>query len=94
MVSLKKLTCPDGVSRKSLALYHYMAESESVPIPKSTDYRARPCDSIKHSALIWLDKTAVHFYSMLKSRLGLSDTLASRILVFSIRDDRSAAWKS
>lgn len=75
-----RLTCPEGITRKSLALYYYTVETKSARVPQSTDYRARPCDSMARSALIWLDKLAVHLYSEIKSRLALSDTLASRAL--------------
>jgi len=73
------LTCPEGVTRKSLALYYYTVD----PYPRkirSTDYRARPADGIADSALIWLDKQAVDLYSRAKARFGFSDDFASRVL--------------
>ena len=74
------LTCPENVSRKSLALYYYLTDSATVRGPSSTNYRARPGDGLRKSALIWLDKQAVHLYSRAKARFGFSDDLASRIL--------------
>ena len=53
------LTCPKGVSRKSLALYYYTLESDKKLTGHSTDYFARPQDGWRKSAMIWLDKKAV-----------------------------------
>jgi hypothetical protein len=78
----EKLRCPDGVSRKSLALYYYTIESDASFIGHSTDYKARPTDSKAKSALIWLDKQAVHLYSRAKEKFGISDDAASKILGF------------
>jgi len=75
------LTCPEGDSRKSLALYYYTIDQGRVPDKaRSTDYRARPGDGIGKSALIWLDKKAVDIYSRAKARFGFSDDLASKAL--------------
>jgi hypothetical protein len=73
------LACPDGQSRKSLALYYYTAE-DSEAVPKSTDYRARPKDGLGERSMIWIDKKAVDLYSRAKARFGFSDDWASRIL--------------
>lgn len=73
------LRCPEGVHRRSIALYYYTQEKDPSYKGKSTDYRARPQDGLK-AIPIWLDKTAVALFSKLKSKLGLSDQLASRIL--------------
>lgn len=74
------LDCPEGVSRKSVALYYYTVEQDSKSSPQSTNYRARPGDGIVQSAMIWLDKQAVNLYSRAKARFGFSDELASKIL--------------
>lgn len=74
------LSCPEGQSRKSLALYYYTID-ENVTA-RSTNYRARPKDSALKSALIWLDKEAVDLYSRAKARFGFSDEVASKILGF------------
>jgi Rps23 Pro-64 3,4-dihydroxylase Tpa1-like proline 4-hydroxylase len=73
------LTCPQGESRKSLALYYYTAE-EGDAILRSTDYRARPKDGLIEQGLIWLDTKAVDLYSRAKIRFGFSDDWASRLL--------------
>lgn len=74
------LRCPEGESRKSLALYYYTVDrSEHAPI-RSTNYRARPSDSLWDSAMIWLDKQAVDLYSRAKVRFGFSDEFASKVL--------------
>lgn len=75
----EKLACPEGVSRKSLALYYYTVEQGTVAA-RSTNYQARPTDSKGRAALIWLDKQAVDFYSRIKQKLGLRDDLASWVL--------------
>jgi len=74
------LTCPDGVSRKSLALYYYTVEQDDRFNVRSTDYFARPQDSRAKAAMIWLDKKAVDLYSRAKARFGFSDAFASRLL--------------
>ncbi|HUB02819.1 MAG TPA: 2OG-Fe(II) oxygenase [Terriglobales bacterium] len=74
------LSCPEGQSRKSLALYYYTIDEKVTA--RSTNYRARPKDGALKSALIWLDKEAVDLYSRAKARFGFSDEVASRILGF------------
>ncbi len=80
------LTCPVGVTRKSVALYYY---TEDVAVsPRSTNYRARPDDAKSKAALIWADKQAVSAYSKIKSRLGLSDDFASSLLALLSRSKK------
>lgn len=74
------LSCPEGQSRKSLALYYYTIDGNVTA--RSTNYRARPKDGALKSALIWLDKEAVDLYSRAKARFGFSDEVASKILGF------------
>lgn len=74
------LQCPEGASRKSLALYYYTEEKDPAVHARSTDYRARPSDGLVKSALIWLDKQALDVYSRAKARFGFSDDVASKIL--------------
>jgi len=76
------LTCPEGESRKSVALYYYTVEPEGAVIAHSTDYFARPQDGLWKSAMIWLDKELVDVYSRAKVRFGFSDELASKVLGF------------
>jgi len=80
------LRCPDGESRKSVALYYYTLDPNVTA--RSTNYRPRPEDGPLKSALIWLDKEAVHLYSQAKARFGFSDDFASRILGFLSRKRR------
>lgn len=74
------LTCPDGQSRKSLALYYYTVESGEQFAARSTDYFARPQDNWWKAAKIWMDKKAVDLYSRAKARFGFSDEFASKVL--------------
>lgn len=74
------LSCPEGASRKSLALYYYTVDDNRDFSPRSTNYRARPGDGAVKSALIWMDKQAVNMYSRAKASLGFSDEFASKVL--------------
>jgi len=76
------LRCPEGESRKSLALYYYTLESGVGAKAHSTNYRPRPEDGPLKSCMIWLDKEAVDLYSRAKARFGFSDEFASKILGF------------
>jgi len=76
------LTCPEGESRKSLALYYYTVEPDRAFTGHSTDYFARPQDTRRKAAMIWLDKKAVDLYSRAKERFGFSDEFASKVLGF------------
>jgi hypothetical protein len=76
------LICPQGESRKSLALYYYTVEQGRKVAGHSTDYFARPQDGWRKSAMIWLDKKAVDLYSRAKARFGFSDQFASKVLGF------------
>lgn len=71
------LAAPQGVSRKSLALY-YFTESEHA-VARPTQYRARPDDGWRR-ILIAADQQALRAYDVAKRRLGLSDDTASRLL--------------
>ena len=79
------LTCPEGVTRKSVALYYYT--EEAVVNARSTNYRARLEDARSKAALIWADKQAVSAYSKLKRKLGLSDNFASSLLALISRSE-------
>jgi len=80
------LTCPEGVTRKSVALYYYTEELAANA--RSTNYRARPEDALRKAALIWADKQAVAAYSKIKSKLGLSDNFASSLLALISRSNQ------
>jgi hypothetical protein len=76
------IQCPEGQSRKSLALYYYSVESDSKFATCSTTYRPRPGEGVINSALISLDNAALDMYSRAKAHFGFSDQLASKILGF------------
>jgi hypothetical protein len=59
-----------------LLLHGGQAKSTS----RSTNYHARPEDSLAKSVMIWLDKQAIALYSRAKARFGFSDDVASKIL--------------
>lgn len=71
------LQCPDGVARRSIALYYFTEEVR--PIRRPTKYRPRPGDGVKGIA-IWADRTALRLYDTAKTRLGLSDRVANGVL--------------
>ncbi len=73
------LNCPEGVTRKSIALYYFTKEEKGTFKKRSTNYRARPEDGAR-SYLIWLDKKLIAIYSWFKRIFGLNDNFASYIL--------------
>lgn len=72
------IQCPEGVTRKSIALY-YFTEEPTPPVMRSTNYRARPGDGLK-AVLIWMDKRLVGLYTRVKGALGINDDAVSRVL--------------
>lgn len=72
------LQCPEGVTRKSLALYYFTDEKQPFLV-RSTEYRARPGDGAKGIA-IWADKLVLRVYDKIKRRFNLDDKFASRVL--------------
>lgn len=71
------MTCPEGVARRSIALYYFSKETD--PLVRSTEYRARPGDGL-HSLTIWTDKQVLRAYDWTKRRLGLNDDAARKVL--------------
>ena len=71
------LTCPEGMTRRSLALYYFTAED--APVVRSTNYRARPGDGAR-GLFIYADKQLLKLYDAVKRRSGVSDAKASRWL--------------
>jgi len=67
------LTCPDNIARNSLALYYYTVEDKPRLVVRATDYQARPSDSKRKTAMLWLGKHAVSIYSRVKKKFGFSD---------------------
>ncbi len=72
------ITCPEDVTRKSIALYYFTDEPEPFVV-RSTEYRARPGDGPR-AALIYLDQIALRIYDRAKRTFGLDDRLSSRLL--------------
>jgi hypothetical protein len=79
------MLCPEGVTRKSLALYYFSVEKD--PMVRSTEYRSRPGDGA-HALLIFGDKQMLRAYDWAKRHLGLSDDLASKLLGYRNRRRR------
>jgi len=71
------MRCPPGVARRSLALYYFSVDKNSVV--RSTEYRARPGDGLR-SILIFADKEVLRAYDWIKRRLGISDSTAFKVL--------------
>lgn len=74
------IRCPSGVTRNSLALYYYTADTGSHHSARPTRYRPCPEDGMWKRILIFLNNILLTTYSWLKRRLGLSDRFASWIL--------------
>lgn len=73
------IQCPDGVTRKSIALYYFTEEKTGSFKRRSTNYRARPNDGFK-SVLIWLDKKLIAVYTWVKGTFGINDDFISKVL--------------
>jgi hypothetical protein len=76
----ERLECPEGMTRKSLALYYFTEEER--PISRSTEYRATPKDGMIKRTLIYADKMVLRGFFTMKKRLGLSDRVAHWFLKF------------
>ncbi len=71
------LQCPEGMSRKSIALYYFTEEAS--PLVRSTEYRGRPQDGLKKVG-IFADKMALRLYDRVKRLTGINDEWVSRTL--------------
>ena len=74
-----RLACPEGETRKSIALYYFRDEGAARAV-SSTHYRALPGDPLHKRWLVAADRGLLRAYSILKRYTGLSNQLASRIL--------------
>lgn len=72
------LTCPPDVARRSMALYYFTEEENAVR--RSTNYQARPDESVARKAAIAADRTALDLYDRAKRRLGISDERVQKVL--------------
>ena len=73
------LTCPKGMSRKSLILYYFTERKKNIEA-HPTDYRARPLDGLREKILISLDGVFVKSFTYLKRGKILSDMRAGSFL--------------
>ncbi len=73
------LTCPEGWTRKSIALYYFTVEPKPV-LTRSTEYRPKPTDSPLRKMMIWGDKQVLRAVDLFKRKLGFSDRALGRIL--------------
>lgn len=71
------LSCPDSVTRKSIALYYYTKDHSGSA--RATTYMARPTDRSR-KILIAIDNRALRIYHWMKLKFGVRDGLISRIL--------------
>ncbi len=74
-----KLACPEGETRKSIALYYFRDEHERQTLTP-TNYRATPEDPAYKHALVMVDRWLLRVYSALKRYAGLRDGMIDRIL--------------
>jgi hypothetical protein len=65
------MTCPEGVARRSLALYYFTDEPS--PIMRSTNFRPVPGDGRGRRVAIAADRWALRIYDAVKRPLKLSD---------------------
>ena len=73
------MTCPEGVYRRSIALYYYSIEDK--PFRRATYYQARPGEGSK-KIMVKIDNAMVAAYTEIKGRLGANDKIISKILKF------------
>ena len=73
------VACPEGDSRKSIALYYFRDEGKTCPL-RPTRYVPLPGDSALRRALIRADRWLIAGYSFMKRYTPLRDAMASKIL--------------
>ncbi|MFP8881839.1 MAG: 2OG-Fe(II) oxygenase [Myxococcota bacterium] len=74
-----KLSCPPGMSRKSLLFYYYRDDGHELEL-SSTNYQPLPGDSRTKRLLIAADRILLRLYTFVKARTTISDRLMDRIL--------------
>ncbi len=75
------IDCPEGVIRKSIALYYYRVRKKSGTV-RPTSYRARPGDPRIKRWLISAENVLLHLYHRARMRLKFSDRVGGRIAKF------------
>ena len=73
------IACPEGQSRKSIALY-YFRETGRTQRLSPTHYKPRPGDGALRSTLIHADGLALRIYSFLKRYTPFGDAIVSKLL--------------
>lgn len=73
------VACPEGRSRKSLALYYFRDEAHVVPL-RPTHYVPRPRDAFGRRLLIRADRALLRLYALLKRYTPLDDARVTRLL--------------
>lgn len=73
------VACPEGRTRRSLALYYFRDEAHALAL-NPTRYVPLPGDSLGRRALINADRLALRLYAFLKRYTPLGDRVVSRIL--------------
>ena len=73
------LACPEGRSRKSLALYYFRDEARVVPL-HPTNYMPRPRDPLARRVLIRADRALLRVYALLKRYTPIDDARVTRLL--------------
>lgn len=73
------LACPPDTTRKSIALYYFTKESGPF-FRRSTEYRAKPTDSLKKKTTVFADNMALRGFDYVKRKIGLSNDVAAAIL--------------
>jgi hypothetical protein len=63
------LRCPDGMTRKSIALYYYTEDHGRVDV-RTTSYRARPGDPLRKKIAVALNAYVLQFYDRTKRAMG------------------------
>lgn len=73
------VACPEGRSRKSLALYYFRDEARVVPL-HPTHYVPRPRDPLARRVLIRADRALLRLYALLKRYTPIDDARVTRLL--------------
>jgi hypothetical protein len=73
------VACPEGRSRKSLALYYFRDEAHVVPL-HPTHYVPRPRDPLLRRVLIRADRALLRLYALLKRYTPIDDARVTRLL--------------
>jgi Rps23 Pro-64 3,4-dihydroxylase Tpa1-like proline 4-hydroxylase len=73
------VACPEGRSRRSLALYYFRDEASPLSL-RPTRYVPLPTDPPARRLLIYADRLAVRLYALMKRYTPIGDRVVSRIL--------------